>query len=229
MRLDGVRLSVPEPGAAVVAYERLLDSGAALVEDGRWRFQLGRGAVEIVAGDGSQPRAAVTFAAEDGDDLATWPADADDLGGLEVLVLAPPPTASVSRGVAAIDHVVVRTGDPERAIAHWRDRLGLRLALDRTFPERGLRLLFFRSGGLTLEYAHALGGKQGSSDDRVYGVSYRVGDGDAARRRLAADGVDVSEVRAGMKPGTTVVTVRSGTAGVPTLLINAIAQQPPLP
>ena len=33
----------------------------------------------------------------------------------------------------------------------------------------------------------------------------------------------VSETRAGMKPGSTVVTVRSGTAGVPTLLI----EQPP--
>ena len=138
----------------------------------------------------------------------------------------PTPTAgSAAGGVTAIDHVVVHTSDPERAIAHWRDRLGLRLALDRTFPERGLRLLFFRSGGLTLEYAHALDGTLGSSDDRVYGVSYRVSDAEAVRARLAADGLDVSEVRAGMKPGSTVVTVRSGTAGVPTLLI----EQPPLP
>jgi catechol 2,3-dioxygenase-like lactoylglutathione lyase family enzyme len=121
--------------------------------------------------------------------------------------------------------VVVHTPDPERAIAHWRDRLGLRLALDRTFAERGLRLLFFRSGGLTLEYAYALDGTLGTSDDRVYGVSYRVGSAQAVRARLAADGIDVSELRAGMKPGSTVLTVRSGTAGVPTLLI----QQPPLP
>jgi len=223
MRLDGVRISVPEPAAAVAAYERLLDAGAALVEDGRWRFQLARGAIEIVAGDGSQPRTAVTFATEDGDDLATWPADADDLGGLDVLVLAPPPAASVSRGVAAIDHVVVRTGDPERAIAHWRDRLGLRLALDRTFPDRQLRLLFFRSGGLTLEYAHALGAVEALGDDAVHGVSYRIDDADQARARLLAAGLDVSEVRPGMKPGSKVLTVRSGTAGVPTLFI----EQPP--
>ena len=35
-----------------------------------------------------------------------------------------------------------------------------------------------------------------------------------------AAGVDVSEPRTGMRPGTTVVTVRSGTAGVPTLLLQ---------
>lgn len=223
MRLDGVRLSVREPAAAVAAYERLLDANAAVVENGRWRFQLGRGAIEIVGGEGAAPHAAVTFAAEDGDDLATWPADADDLGGLDVLVVAPPQAAPTSRGVAAIDHVVVHTVDPERAIAHWRDRLGLRLALDRTFPERNLRLLFFRSGGLTLEYAHALGNVEEVRDDAVYGVSYRVDDVAQTRARLLAAGLDVSEVRPGMKAGSKVVTVRSGTAGVPTLLI----EQPP--
>jgi catechol 2,3-dioxygenase-like lactoylglutathione lyase family enzyme len=223
MRLDGVRLSVREPAAAVAAYERLLDATATVVEDGRWRFQLGRGAIEIVAGEGAASRAAVTFAAEDGDDLATWPTDSDDLGGLDVLLLVPPPSASISRGVAGIDHVVVHTGDPERAIAQWRDRLGLRLALDRTFPERKLRLLFFRSGGLTLEYAHALDNVEDVGDDAVYGVSYRVADVAQARGRLLAAGLDVSDVRPGMKAGSRVVTVRSGTAGVPTLLI----EQPP--
>jgi hypothetical protein len=35
-----------------------------------------------------------------------------------------------------------------------------------------------------------------------------------------ADGVDVSEIRAGRKPGTRVMTVRNGTCGVPTLLVE---------
>ena len=38
--------------------------------------------------------------------------------------------------------------------------------------------------------------------------------------RLAEAGVDVSEVRNGRKPGTRVMTVRSGTSGVPTLLVQ---------
>ena len=36
-------------------------------------------------------------------------------------------------------------------------------------------------------------------------------------------GVDVSEVRTGRKPGTRVMTVRSGTCGVPTLLVQPSA------
>ncbi len=37
-------------------------------------------------------------------------------------------------------------------------------------------------------------------------------------------GVDVSEIRMGMRPGTSVCTVRSGTAGVPTLLLERSEQ-----
>jgi hypothetical protein len=56
--------------------------------------------------------------------------------------------------------------------------------------------------------------------DRLWGLSWRVADADAAHARLAAAGLDVSEVRAGMKPGTRVFTVRDGTCGVPTLMIE---------
>jgi hypothetical protein len=99
----------------------------------------------------------------------------------------------------------------------------LRLALDREFPERGLRLLFFRSGGMTLEYACPVtsSGDAGSADgDRLYGVSYRVADLASCRARLQGAGLDVSEIRPGLKPGTSVATVRSGTAGIPTLLLH---------
>jgi catechol 2,3-dioxygenase-like lactoylglutathione lyase family enzyme len=212
--------------AALAAYTQLFGTSPQHVEDGRWRLQLERGAVELTAGPAAPPRIAVTFATEDGDDLATWPTDPGEHGGIDVLVVSDPPippAPSGPAGLAAIDHVVVRTPDPARALAHWRDRLGLRLALDRTFPDRQLRLLFFRSGGLTLEYAHALGDTGALGDDTVYGVSYRVPDLQAVRRRLVAAGLDVSDVHPGMKPGTEVATVRSGTAGVPTLLL----QQPP--
>lgn len=223
MRLDGVRLSVPDPPTALAAYTRLLGCPATRIDDGRWRLQLERGAVEVTAGTDPAPRLAVLFATEAGDDLGAWPTDPGEHGGLEVVIVSDLPTepaAFAPEGVVAIDHVVVHTADPERAIAHWRGRLGLRLALDRTFPERKLRLLFFRSGGLTLEYAHALDASPGVTTDVVYGVSYRVRDVAAARTRLVAAGLDVSDLRAGMKPGSTVATVRSGTAGVPTLLIQ---------
>jgi len=42
------------------------------------------------------------------------------------------------------------------------------------------------------------------------------------RTRLLDDGFDVSTVRDGNKRGTLVATVRAGTEGVPTLLIEAL-------
>mgnify|MGYP000116553759 CR=1 FL=1 len=42
----------------------------------------------------------------------------------------------------------------------------------------------------------------------------------AAQARIAAAGFDVSDVKKGRKPGTLVFTVRNGTAGVPTILIQ---------
>jgi len=109
----------------------------------------------------------------------------------------------------------------DRAIALWRDRLGLRLALDREFPARGMRMLFFRSGGITLEFVSAIGAPaDAGGPDRFYGLAYRVRDLGACRTRLQGAGIDVSEIRSGNKRGTVVATVRSGTEGVPTLLIE---------
>jgi hypothetical protein len=51
-----------------------------------------------------------------------------------------------------------------------------------------------------------------------------VADIDATRARLAAAGLDVSEVRAGRKPGTRVMTVRDGTCGVRTLMLERAAR-----
>jgi len=213
MRLVGVRIGSEDLAAAVAAYGLLLDVPGTPCTGGGVRFRLGRGSVDVVAG--SPGLRAVRFVSDAGDVPSLTP------HGIEVAVepedeASPPPEPA-----PAIDHVVVHTTDPARAIALWRDRPGFRLALDREFPERGLRLLFFRSGGITLEYASPLpapAGQQG--DDRLHGVSYRVPDLAARRERLLAAGVDVSEVRRGMRPGTTVATVRSGTAGVPTLLLQ---------
>ena len=137
------------------------------------------------------------------------------------------PVASPSAGVdaastvAGVDHVVVMSGDGDGAIALYRDTLGLRLALDRTFENRGLRLLFFRVGGITVEVAVPINAAAPAGDaDRFWGVSYRVVDVVAARERLAQSGFDVSEVRTGMKTGTRVCTVRRETHGVQTLLIE---------
>ena len=213
--LDAVRLAVADLDAAVAAYATLLGQGPVARAAAR-RFQLGRGAVVLVTGPPglhsirfTAGRPAVLPAAAHGIPLAVDPAPAT------------PWPADPAAPVEAIDHVVVQTPDPERAIALWRDDIGLRLALDRTFEARGLRLLFFRSAGVTLEYAAvhpATGDRDGP--DAFHGLSYRVRDLSAHRVRLLDAGFDVSEIRRGMRPGTSVATVRSRTAGVPTLLLQ---------
>ncbi|HXL14008.1 MAG TPA: VOC family protein [Bradyrhizobium sp.] len=127
--------------------------------------------------------------------------------------------------ITAMDHVVIATADAERAAALYGARLGLDMALDRTHPDWG-RLMFFRCGDLTIEVVHRPG-KGDAADrerDRLWGLSWRVADIEATRARLAQAGVAVSDVRAGRKPGTRVLTVRSGTCGIPTLLVERTAQ-----
>ncbi len=137
----------------------------------------------------------------------------------ELLPEAPPrgPAAACASG---LDHVVVRSGDLGGSRRLFADRLGLRLALDRSFPELGLRMLFFRLGGVTLEVVGAAADSGADPRDTFFGLAWRVPDADLARARLLGEGFDVSPVRPGRKPGTRVATVRSRTSGVPTLLIG---------
>jgi catechol 2,3-dioxygenase-like lactoylglutathione lyase family enzyme len=143
---------------------------------------------------------------------------------LSAAALLPPaePVEGAERAISACDHVVVNTRDPDRARSFYGSTLGLRLALDRSFPDWGVRLLFFRIGGITVEVAAPLGandGERDGSDDRLWGVSYRVPDVERAQERLARQGFDVSDVRPGRKPGTRVCTVRGEPCGVATLLL----------
>ena len=128
------------------------------------------------------------------------------------------PTTSAS--VTAMDHVVIATADPERAAALYGARLGLDMALDRSHLDWG-RLMFFRCGDLIVEVVQRPGKDTAeTAHDRLWGMSWRVADLEATRARLASAGVDVSDMRDGRKPGTRVLTVRSGTCGVPTLLVE---------
>jgi catechol 2,3-dioxygenase-like lactoylglutathione lyase family enzyme len=137
--------------------------------------------------------------------------------------LLPPatPAGDPRAAVHALDHVVIQTGDADAARALFGEALGLRLALDRRFDDWGVRLLFFRTGGVTVEVAARLDGASGpGAADRLWGLSYRVADADGARARLAAAGFDASPVRPGRKPGTRVLTVRGEPCGVATLLLE---------
>ena len=156
--------------------------------------------------------------------------------GVAVCVLArnpnvdtPQPTPLAAGGqdaaVAGLDHVVIRSPNPERAIALYAGRLGLSLRLDRTEPAWGARLVFFRCGDLIVEIAHDLKAGIGDGPDRLWGLSWRVPDVGKAHARLRAAGVGVSDIRAGRRPHTRVFTVKSHTAGVPTLMLGVDPQQ----
>jgi catechol 2,3-dioxygenase-like lactoylglutathione lyase family enzyme len=133
------------------------------------------------------------------------------------------PDGARAATVSALDHVVVRTADAEATRAFYGDALGLRLALDRSFEERGVRLIFFRVGGVTVEIASRLGvAPEPSAPDRLWGLAWQVPDADAAHARLAGAGIEVSGVRAGHKAGTRVFTVEGETHGVATLVIEPV-------
>ena len=132
--------------------------------------------------------------------------------------------SSEDAAISSLDHVVVRSPNPERAIALYAGRLGLDLRLDRSNPDWGSRLLFFRCGDLVVEIAHDL--KKGVSDrpDHLWGLSWRTPDIARANARLKAAGIDVSEPRDGRRPGSQVFTVKDRTEGVPTLVIGGIGR-----
>lgn len=126
------------------------------------------------------------------------------------------PLTRESGVVSGLDHIVIRTPDAERAAALYGARLGLDMRLDREVV--GRRLMFFRCGDAIVEIIHDETLTDGR--DKLWGISWRATNADAARERLANAGLDVSDVRTGMKPGTRVFTVRDKSCGVPTLMVQ---------
>jgi catechol 2,3-dioxygenase-like lactoylglutathione lyase family enzyme len=134
-----------------------------------------------------------------------------------------PPTESEAAAVAALDHVVVHTPNPDRALGLYGAKFGLDLRLDRANEQWGARQLFFRCGRTVFEVGASLKApvtpESLAAPDRFGGLAWRVTDPEAAQARMVAAGFDVSEVRAGRKPGTKVFTVRDAPGGVPTLML----------
>jgi catechol 2,3-dioxygenase-like lactoylglutathione lyase family enzyme len=131
-----------------------------------------------------------------------------------------PPVTDEAAALAAIDHVVVRTANADAAIALYGAKLGLDLRLDRSNPDWGSRLLFFRCGDAVVEIGAALDAPVSDEPDRLGGFAWRAPDPEQARARMAAAGLDVSELRKGRKPGTSVFTIRDAVGG-PNLVISA--------
>lgn len=126
-----------------------------------------------------------------------------------------------SGSVEALDSLVLSTPNPDRAAALYGARLDLDMALDRTVPAMDTRFLFFRCGtDLIVEIIHRLKSGVGQGPDQIWGLSWRTPDIAAAKERLRGAGLEVSDIKDGRKPGSRVATVKTGTFGVPTLLIQ---------
>jgi catechol 2,3-dioxygenase-like lactoylglutathione lyase family enzyme len=241
--LDHLALGVKSVDGAIATYETLLGRRASDA-----RLQLGNVGLRFERSDATPGLASMAFATpalgkaahllerravpvEKVDDLLMLSPDATHQVPIRLIervdkIRAPSPLAveDEASSIAALDHVVIRTPNPERAIALYAGRLGLDLRLDRSNPEWGARLLFFRCGDLVVEISHDL--RKGVSDgpDRLWGLAWRAPSVAGAQRRLKAAGVDVSEPRDGRRPGSQVFTVRSHTEGVPTLVIGGIGR-----
>ena len=135
-----------------------------------------------------------------------------------------PVIGAEAASVPSLDHIVVHTPNPDRALGLYGAKFGLDLRLDRANEQWGARQLFFRCGGAVFEVGASLKAPVTDEPDRWGGLAWRVIDPEAARARMATAGFNVSAVRKGRKPGTSTFTVRDAPAGVPTIMIQQTPQ-----
>lgn len=139
-----------------------------------------------------------------------------------VLGLAGPtePAAGPGAEITGVDHVVLTSPNRDRIIATLCGRLDFDLRLDRV-QSWGVHQLFFRRGDLLVEVVLQEGdGVDPAGPDGLWGVAWRTVDADATHARLTEQGITVSDVRRGAKPGTRVATVKDAALGVPTIVLE---------
>jgi catechol 2,3-dioxygenase-like lactoylglutathione lyase family enzyme len=244
--INHIALAVQDLESATKRYRALFGREPERDGDASVRFQLDNVALVIAATDDSrQPEGIrkIGFATPDrakarhnlerrgigidADDPQTLELATSATHGVRIEIVeasfastASPTICHISAAITGLDHIVITTSHPERAAALYGARLGLDMKLDRTHPDWGSRLMFFKCGDAIVEVAHSLKNADPNSLDKAWGLSWRANDIDAANVRLAQAGFNVSEVRAGRKPGTRVFTVRDAPAGMPTLIIG---------
>lgn len=127
--------------------------------------------------------------------------------------------ASDQDAVIALDHVVVNSADVD-ALKDSFVELGLNLRLDQNIQQWGARQLFYRVGETVLEVIAFNDKKLRPQANEYWGLALQSIDINQLQQRMLGQGVDVSSVRAGRKPGTEVASLKSHNLGVATLLIG---------
>jgi len=124
------------------------------------------------------------------------------------------PSGSINK----LDHVVINTNDADGFINIYQDIFNIRLALDRIIEHWKSRMLFFRVNKTTIEVIEKKDDKD--PNDSLWGIAWEVESIKDAHERLVSKGVEVTEIKKGLKENTLVATIKSHTHNVPTLLIE---------
>lgn len=117
-----------------------------------------------------------------------------------------------------LDHVVINTNNADSFIEIYRDVFKIRLALDKTIEHWNSRMLFFRLNKTTIEVVERSNNEK--PKDTLWGLAWEVESIEDTHKRLLSEGVEVSDIKAGLKENTLVATVKSHTHNVPTLIIQ---------
>ena len=130
----------------------------------------------------------------------------------------PEPKDIDESNISRMDHVVINSNDPDGLVDLYKEKYGIRLALDQFVEQWGGRMLFFRTNQTTIE---AIGiKKDGPPEDSLWGLAWTTNDIEATRKRLLQSDVEITDIKKGRKPKTLVATIKSHTSNVPTLLIE---------
>jgi len=117
-----------------------------------------------------------------------------------------------------LDHVVINTNNADSFIETYRDVFKIRLALDKTIEHWNSRMLFFRLNKTTIEVVERSNNEK--PKDTLWGLAWEVESIEDTHKRLVSEGVEVSDIKDGLKENTLVATVKSHTHNVPTLIIQ---------
>ena len=133
------------------------------------------------------------------------------------------PTASKydKSSINKLDHVVLNTNDADGFINIYRDIFNIRLALDRVIEHWKTRMLFFRLNKTTIEVVEQK--NDDANPDKLWGLAWEVESIKEAHERLTNEGIEITEVKKGIKENTLVATIKSHTNNVPTLLIEHLS------
>ena len=117
-----------------------------------------------------------------------------------------------------LDHVVINTNDADGFIDIYKDVFDIRLALDKVIEHWNSRMLFFRLNETTIEVVEKNDNKDAL--DNLWGLAWDVESIERAHKRLTQEGVEITDIKNGLKENTLVATIKSHTHNVPTLLIE---------